>query len=156
MFQLCSMCMHCVFTVSEQEKPRRKGVERATGPACWLKRPCSKAQALALMTYASSRTPVVLQAHLPLPPLLMTGFTSILSLCDLGHQWAKGCRCDAICPRRSRPGVSSGVTFGVMLFSQHVYRDNSCNHRSADGHLAIERGGLPTDEANAEESRAER
>ena len=68
----------------------------------------------------------------------------------------KGCRCDAICPRRSRPGVSSGVTFGVMLFSQHVYRDKSYSHGSADGHLDIEGGGPPTDEANAEESRAER
>ena len=138
---------------------RRSGGERgekATGLACWLKQPCSKAPALAVMTYASSRTPVVLWARLPLPPLLMTGFTSILSLCDLGHQWAKGCRCDAICPRRSRPGVSSGVTFGVMLFSQHVYRDKSYSHGSADGQLDIEGGGPPTDEANAEESRAER
>lgn len=150
------MCMRCVVTVFEKEKRRRKRGEKATGLACWLKQPCSKAQALAFITYASSRTPVALRAHPTPPPLLMAGFTPILSLRDLGHRWARGCRCDAICPRRSRPGVSSGVSVGVMLFSQHVYRDNSYNHGPADGHLAIERGGLPTDEANAEESRAER
>lgn len=99
------------------------GGEKATGLACWLKQPCSKAQVLEFITYASSWTSVVLRAHLTPPPLLMTGFTSILILCDLGHRRAKGCRCDAICPRRSRPGVSSGVTVGVMLFSACVQRE---------------------------------
>lgn len=97
------------------------GGEKATGLACWLKQPCSKAQALEFIIYASSRTSVVLRAHLTSPPLLMTGFTSILSLRDLGHRWAKGGR--AICPRRSRPGVSSGVTVGVMLSSACVQRE---------------------------------
>lgn len=44
----------------------------------------------------------------------------------------------------------------MMFFSHHIYRGNSYNHGSPDGHLAIKRGGLPADEANTEESRAER
>lgn len=149
------MCTHCVFTVFEQKRRRGEGRGRSrTGML--VKTTLSQSPSSVIYKLCFLWTSVVLSAQFLLPPFLVTGFTSILSLCDLGAWWVKGCRCDAIWPRTARPRISSGVIVKMMFFSHHIYRGNSYNHGSADGHLAIKRGGLPADEANTEESRAER